>query len=155
MTDLRGLSMTQPWATLAAIEAKQWETRSWATMYRGWVALHAAKAMPRYAVETLQQPWFRAVLIPYARQIGATTLGEALPRGAILAVAWLEECVPTTEVLARGISVQEQTFGDYASGRFAFRLTNVRRLAQPIVWKGALGLWRVPPVLATQIREAA
>lgn len=32
---MRGLSLTQPWATLVAIGAKKIETRSWTTTYRG------------------------------------------------------------------------------------------------------------------------
>src|SRR3954451_22243677 len=40
------LTLTQPWATLVAIGAKQIETRSWGTSYRGWLAIHAAKGYP-------------------------------------------------------------------------------------------------------------
>lgn len=46
---IRGLSLTQPWATLVAIDAKKVETRSWGTRYRGRVAIHAAKGFPTYA----------------------------------------------------------------------------------------------------------
>src|SRR5580765_8422282 len=37
------LSLHQPWASLVAIGAKRYETRSWKTDYRGPIAIHAAK----------------------------------------------------------------------------------------------------------------
>lgn len=40
---MKVLTLTQPWATLVAIGAKHIETRSWATNYRGPLAIHAAK----------------------------------------------------------------------------------------------------------------
>lgn len=40
---MKALTLTQPWATLVAIGAKRIETRSWATSYRGPLAIHAAK----------------------------------------------------------------------------------------------------------------
>lgn len=39
---MKAITLTQPWATLVAIGAKQIETRSWATSYRGPLAIHAA-----------------------------------------------------------------------------------------------------------------
>lgn len=43
---IRGLTLTQPWATLVALGEKHYETRSWDTGYRGLVAIHAAKKFP-------------------------------------------------------------------------------------------------------------
>src|SRR6185369_10465534 len=37
------MALTQPWATLLAIGAKRWETRSWPSNFRGTFAIHAAK----------------------------------------------------------------------------------------------------------------
>ena len=42
----RAISLTQPFASLMAIGAKKVETRAWRTHFRGWVAIHAAKANP-------------------------------------------------------------------------------------------------------------
>src|SRR5574343_420007 len=44
---MRALTLTQPWATLVAIGAKKIETRGWCTDYRGALAIHAAKSIPR------------------------------------------------------------------------------------------------------------
>lgn len=40
---MKALSLWQPWATLIAIGAKQYETRGWSTPYRGPLIIHAAK----------------------------------------------------------------------------------------------------------------
>ena len=38
-------------------------------------------------------------------------------------------------------SAQEEAFGDYSAGRYAWILDHVQRLVEPIPAKGALGLW--------------
>lgn len=43
---MKGLSLWQPWATLVGVGLKRVETRSWATSYRGPLAIHAAKRRP-------------------------------------------------------------------------------------------------------------
>lgn len=40
---MKAITIWQPWASLLATGAKQYETRSWATSYRGPIAIHAAK----------------------------------------------------------------------------------------------------------------
>jgi len=40
---MKAISLWEPWATAIAIGAKKIETRSWATSYRGPLAIHAAK----------------------------------------------------------------------------------------------------------------
>lgn len=39
---VKAITIWQPWASLLAMGAKQYETRSWATSYRGPIAIHAA-----------------------------------------------------------------------------------------------------------------
>ncbi len=43
---MKALTLWQPWASLIAIGAKSIETRSWATPYRGRLAIHAAARKP-------------------------------------------------------------------------------------------------------------
>lgn len=40
---MKAISLWQPWASLVAVGAKKIETRSWATKYRGSLAIHATK----------------------------------------------------------------------------------------------------------------
>ncbi|KQO04623.1 hypothetical protein ASF12_13925 [Paenibacillus sp. Leaf72] len=38
---MKAITIIQPWATLIAIGAKQYETRGWSTKHRGALAIHA------------------------------------------------------------------------------------------------------------------
>jgi hypothetical protein len=136
---LRGLSLTQPWATAVANEIKHWETRSWATSFRGEVAIHAAKDFPRWAKEFAAEERLEVI---------------ALPLGAIVCLAEIVECRQTETALDE-ISSEEEKWGDYSDGRFCFRLANVRKLSQPAYVKGALGLWHVPGDIEAQVRNLA
>lgn len=40
---MKAITILQPWASLIACAAKQIETRSWVTQYRGPIAIHVAK----------------------------------------------------------------------------------------------------------------
>ena len=143
---MKALCLTQPWATLMAIGAKQYETRSWRTRYHGLVALCAAKNFPRACRDLIHEDPFRQVL-------GATGWHEpkALPRGVILAVGFLSGCDPTDQisVLRRAdgslvLSDQERAFGDYSPGRWAWLFHRVMVLARPLPVVGSLGLFDLP-----------
>lgn len=131
MRGVRGLTLTQPWATLVALGHKRIETRSWSTSFRGLVAIHAAKGFPGYAREFAQ----------VERALGR--IPARIPRGGIVAVARLVDVMRTEEVASR-ISGLERHLGDYTPGRFAWILEEVRALPEPIPCRGALGLWHVP-----------
>ena len=133
------LSLWQPWATLIAIKAKRFETRSWQTAYRGPLVIHAAKTWNRKLSFLIrhQEP-FSSVLKAAGYPV---VTSYPLPLGAALCVADLVECWPTEHVL-RHMSDQERAFGDFTPGRFAWELRNVRPFPKPIRWGGAQGLWR-------------
>jgi hypothetical protein len=144
-SEMRGLTITQPWATLIAIGAKRYETREWKTGYRGLVAIHAAKKYPMAAAAFAGRD-------PYGCLRAAGLDSQRLPLGVVVAVAELAFCVPT-EPFGRTLvlSDQERTLGDYSPGRYAFVLKNVRRLERPVAARGALGLWDVPEELEAAI----
>lgn len=142
MTSLRVLSLTQPWASLMAAGVKRIETRSWATRYRGPLAIHAAKGQPPAAreLELISYPILTAEPHP-------------LPRGAIVAVVRLVDCV-RTEDIRRTLGDAELTFGDYSDGRYAWVTDRVSRLTSPIRCGGALGLWSIPDGLMSYLERA-
>lgn len=129
---LQAITLRQPWAALVACGAKRYETRSWATRHRGPLAIHAS-ARWRAADRALlaSEPW-RSALGP------APGAGVDLPLGRVLAVVQLTACVPTAS-LAPGYP--ESVFGDFAPGRWAWRLEGVRLLEPPLPARGRLGLW--------------
>jgi hypothetical protein len=143
------LTLTQPWATLVAIGAKRIETRSWGTSYRGPIAIHAAKGMPRDAVALCHAEPFREALA----RAGLHSLAD-LPRGAIVAKARLVDVRPTSHLRQTvggrifepagdlpTVASAERAFGDYTGGRFMWILEDVVPLPQPVPVRGALGLW--------------
>jgi len=52
---MKALTLTQPWASLMALQSKTIETRSWYTAYRGELVIHAAKGFPKWAKETCEE----------------------------------------------------------------------------------------------------
>lgn len=150
------LTLTQPWATLVAIGAKRIETRSWRTPHRGSMAIHAAKGFPAWAKEVCKDPDF-------AIEIGP----DPLPVGKVVATCRLISCIPTRELQQnRVIEVdplagcddfylddRERRLGDYAPGRWAWLLADVKPLPDPEPAKGGLGLWQWDDDLYWRRRE--
>jgi len=149
------LTLTQPWATLVAIGAKRIETRSWYTMFRGPLLIHAAAGLGlggrREMIARCRSDYFDKAL--ESAGYWPVSAIDALPYGAIVAATELRGCFrierdPRTgrEVYRDArtlvdVGLPEVAFGDYTPGRFAWLLTDVRRLPTPIPAKGALGLW--------------
>lgn len=131
---MKALSLWQPWATLIALGVKDYETRTWATRHSGPLLIHAAKRpLGRDERRMLGYKVF-AKHIPDP---------EALPFGAALCVVDLGECIPT-EFIGLADDDEDWAFGDFADGRFAWELKNVRRFAKPIPMRGAQGLFEAP-----------
>lgn len=137
MNVTRCLSLTQPWATLVAIGAKQFETRSWRTGYRGALAIHAAKGFPKDCATLCYREPFRSALL----RAGFNNPTE-LPLGKVIAVAMLKDCV-STNYFKPAQHTDEFDFGDYSRDRFAWQLDSVTRI-KPFDAKGALGIWKLP-----------
>lgn len=143
---LHFLTLTQPWATLMAIEAKRDETRDWWIRFRGWFAIHAAKGFPPECQALCYQEPFAGVLAK------AGYNGPAdLPLGRVLAVTELLDCIETDSII-RSVGEPERSFGDYSPGRFAFRTGGVRRLRDPFLMRGLQRLQKLPrPILASEL----
>lgn len=141
---MKGLSITQPWASLIALGQKVIETRSWSTAYRGPVLIHASKGFPTECQRLCWRDPFAEVLIG-----GGFDRAEQLPRGSIVAVARLAHVLPTSVFdnpwqLSFKVSGAEYAFGDFSDGRYGWVLQDVRPLTTPVPCKGSLGLWAVP-----------
>ena len=137
---MKAITIKQPYAGLIAAGAKRFETRAWATAYRGQLAIHAAKA---------DAP-FWAPGVPGA-MLAAPTVGNDWVRGAIIAVVALVAVHPV-EHLRDIITDEERALGDYADGRWAWELASPVRLEAPMPWRGNQGLWRVDgEVLSTYL----
>lgn len=140
--EYRVVTLWQPWASLMAYGAKQWETRprtiSWRN-YRGPVAVHAARSIPspyrRQAQALFVAEPFRSALAAHGIE-----RWEQLPTGAILSTHQLVDCVPTEQIFP-GLSELERAFGNYDPGRLALKFTEAVLLPEPIPARGYQGLW--------------
>lgn len=136
---MKALSLTQPWATLVALKWKRVETRSWQTRHTGRIAIHAAKGFPKDCKLFAEEE----------RMLGRVP--ATLPLGAIVAVATLQGCRRTEDV-AHQLGALERRLGDYTPGRYAWFLSDITELAEPVPCRGALSLWEVPAEVEAQFR---
>lgn len=149
---MKAITLWQPWATLMAIGAKQIETRSWSTAYRGPLVIHAAKGFPNRDEEygarmfCASEPCLSAL-----RAFGYASFDD-LPKGAAVAVCQLDG-IAKTEDLIEQISEQEAAFGNYEPRRFGWMTSNGWLLRPVIHCSGMQGLWEPSPGMAAHLRK--
>lgn len=160
---MKAITIWQPWASLLACGGKRFETRSWATSYRGPIAIHASKKNVFSAL--------RLIPIPISNVMKMTLRSEweELPTGAVIATANLIGCHEIGRINAIEASFfaeipyvtspqktgcwdcnrpgtwidatkQEEIFGDWTPGRYAWEFSNMKMMT-PIPVSGRQGLW--------------
>ncbi len=134
-TEMKALTLWQPWASLIAWGHKEYETRSWATAYRGPLAIHAGKMSNAQELFDTNYYYKNALLKHWHKP-------DDLPKSAVLCIVNLVACVQTDSLRDTILlSQQERNFGDWSHGRWAWRLEMVEVLKEPITVTGAQGLW--------------
>lgn len=182
----KAITIRQPHASLVALGVKQIETRSWATTYRGPLAIHAAKR----CVAGTTGEWHVEDDTPRRSDKQYLLRGPAawpyrLPLGAVVATCELVDVVPIGRHgdwqrsrideyphegdlphQQRGLWLtgsrgypesgkpetrwhggtperieDQRPYGDFAPGRFAWLLGDVKTLDKPIPATGRQGLW--------------
>lgn len=118
---VRALSLWQPWAAMVVSGAKRWETRGWATAYRGPLAIHAAKSRTYVPASARSRFVFGAL-------IGFVQLGRVLP----------------VEVVRDRLSAEERGLGDYRDGRYAWEMLEPWEFREPVPYRGWQRLFWVP-----------
>lgn len=122
---MKAVTIWQPYAQAIVLGLKKFETRSWATKYRGRIAIHASKKALTKQSKILVQKY------------GINNC----PLGKVLLVADLTDCILMTEEFIKKQKQSELDFGDWQIGRYAWKLENIRLLDEPIVISGKQGLW--------------
>lgn len=163
---MKALTIWQPWASLLACGAKRYETRSWPTRYRGPIAIHAAMISP---FRVSLSPECKGVIADEVLNSHRCPLLRDMPRGAVIATAELVNVwhivyhpgldVDTASKIDIGAesmtndkhdphfgdyfvpTEKEIILGDWTPGRYAWELSNVKMLPEPIPIKGKQGLW--------------
>ena len=134
---MKAITLTQPWASLVALQHKRYETRSWRTFHRGPLAIHAAKGW-EYDDRKFAMEEHEAGRLPDIYQ---------LPLGAIVAVVEMAGC-GRTEDIEDAMSELELRLGNFGFGRYAWKFaSNVWVPDEPIPYRGAQGLWDFPDAL--------
>jgi hypothetical protein len=135
---VKSLTVRNPWGWAIAHAGKRVENRTWATRFRGTLAIHAGSRLPGRRDLTDLCEYIAALggCHPVDVFRGAQTLS------AVVAVADL------TEVCSRSAETVSSIVcgcGPWAvPGQHHLRLANVRALETPVPAKGALGLWTLP-----------
>lgn len=122
---MKALTLWQPYASAIALKLKQFETRSWKTNYRGPLAIHAS-------IKPLSREY---------QKLAARFQFANLPKGEIVAIAELTDCLYMTQELINKISDTEKALGDWQIGRYAWQLDNIQIPQESIKLSGKQGLW--------------
>ena len=128
---MKAISLYEPWATLIALGKKRYETRSWSTTYRGPLLICASIKRP---------PLHETIGVLYRAGINS----DELKPGRAVAIVELIGVHPTKALVYAELGEDEQYFGDFSSGRFAWQLKNIRRILKPPPIKGRQGLFDIP-----------
>ena len=132
---MKAITLWQPWATLIRIRIKPFETRGWATRYRGPLAIHAGKT--RKGLDLCRgDPGIEQALATAGYSL------DTLPLGVVVCTVRLVSCWPAEQIVAEDLA---DAFGDYSPGRFAWYLRAVRPLDPPVPSTGRQGLWEWRP----------
>ena len=126
---MKVLSIREPYATLIKDCVKIYETRSWKTNYRGEIYIHASKALSKYENVELANDYVESAINP----------------GFILCRCELIDCIPITDEFIKYIrkETNEEKYGLYSKGRYAWKLKVLEVLEKPIPAKGKLGIWNL------------
>ena len=119
---MKALTIWQPWASLLVSGQKKYETRSWATAYRGPIAIHAAMRPVRRTIDALAADRDGSGWNTLERMDSLFLRPGALdqlPTGAIVGKAILTRCNLITEDFRAKLPPQELDLGDFSIGRYA------------------------------------
>jgi hypothetical protein len=152
---LLALSVWDPYATLLAIGAKVYETRSWAppmSVIGKRIAIHAGLSQEGLRILAADQSLQRATWT--AMHAAGRDTAQCWHPGCVLAVGTLGFQISTGSISATvgsGVPPQEFQFGDWSPGRYAWKMMDMVALSRPIPLIGRQGLFTVPFDIETEI----
>jgi hypothetical protein len=135
---MKCLTLYQPYATLIMLGAKQIETRSWTTRYRGRLGIHAGMSFHAATRLLCREEPFCSTLA----QAGYHSLDD-LPRGVLLGSVELVDVIQMSKLPEGVPDSREIKFGFYFPERYAWILRNPTPLVVPLPMKGQRSLYDV------------
>ena len=163
---MKAITIWQPWATLLPLGIKLYETRSWATSYRGPIAIHAAALkLPQVLKRCFPGEDDKLMFLEAIAKGMKGSSGEIMdllngfPTSSIVATARLIECHKISSLYgtrpmcfgneriirrADGITFSpnetELMLGDWTPGRYAWEFADMKAIP-PIPARGKQWLW--------------
>ena len=125
---MKALTIKRPWAGLIANRYKTIEVRTWKTKYRGKLAIHVGQTVDRAAGVAI-------------KRTGLEVTNE--PTGVIIATCTLSDIISYTPRKFIDDYEKHRCFYSsfYRPGLYGWILTDIKKLINPIPFKGKLGLW--------------
>lgn len=136
---MKVISIWQPYASLLVHGFKFFETRTWPApraVIGQRIGIAATKAITPAQRDAFNDPVFAY----YYEQSGLPPL-EELPRGHLLGTALLHSVDLITEDLLDDITQEEQAFGWFEPGGYAWRMRYPNLFDQPVVITGKQGIF--------------
>lgn len=152
---MKVISIWQPFASLIVEGCKVFETRGWsapASVIGTRIGIASTKnILPdqrKHCEDELFQKFYATTgMAPW----------QDLPRGMLLGTVEIDSVELMTEELMDEVSLEEQSYGWWSPGNFAWRLTKPVKLDEPIPIRGMQGLFewkgKLPDVGGKQIQE--
>lgn len=133
---MKAITIKSPWAQLIFADSpnrKDIENRDWPTRLRGQVAIHASKKIDPVEIASAA-----ALIAERGIEIQMPSTDE-LQRtaGTIIGTVEILDCVEWSE-------------SSWFVGDYGFVLANPRLLPEPLPYRGSLGFWDAPLLMAEQ-----
>ncbi|MCB0392052.1 MAG: ASCH domain-containing protein [Bdellovibrionales bacterium] len=123
ITEMRALSIIQPWAELIVSGKKNVENRSWDSKHRGFVAIHASKAKTLFRFEDCKEVY------------NINVDPDSVAYGCVIGFAEVVDVISEDQVTNK---TKKWFTGDYG-----LVVKNMIKLSNPVPVKGALGYWKL------------
>jgi len=150
---VKALTLWAPHGVLIPFRWKEVETRDWYTAYRGPLAIHVAKIFtPEHAAECARMATItsRICVGDPLRHAWQASIQPML--GCVVATCTLAACLPTSFAVESAKKLKppftpelswevEWEMGNYAAGRWAWILRDVKPFYQPVPARGHQKLW--------------
>jgi hypothetical protein len=143
---MQALTIREPWASLIVSTNKKFETRDWKRNYRGLLAIHSGK-------QSVPVEDYPLGLEEILDDLEITQDNLNNNKGKIIAIATLKEIHLMTDKFINEQSELERLTGFWEPGLYAWELTDIKPITQPIPARGMPGLWTVPDDIYVQIQQ--
>lgn len=137
---MKVISVWQPFATLLVKGFKVFETRGWpapVSVIGQRIGIASTKIIRPEQRAHFADTEFQN----YYSRLGLPEKIEDLPLGYLLGTVMLDSVEPVTEEFLEDVSEEEQQYGWFSIGGYAWRVTHPKELAHPVMIRGAQGLF--------------